>query len=119
MKSFIAAALFAASASAQECDSMCAMIYSVDPVTCMCVPISWMECHPQYNPAPDCNQRDVDTSMGRDWMANPYMGDYWYSDSEDDNDVGEWMNGIVMGDGATGVFASAASIMAVFLAILA
>ena len=31
---------------AEECDMMCAMIYSFDPVTCSCVPIEWMECHP-------------------------------------------------------------------------
>ena len=32
--------------AAKECDLVCAMIYSVDPESCACVPIEWMECHP-------------------------------------------------------------------------
>lgn len=44
----------------KECDLMCAMIYSIDPVNCRCVPIPGMECHPQYNPPEDCKQTKND-----------------------------------------------------------
>ena len=50
--SFAFASLFAA-ASAKRCDIMCMDIMSVDKETCTCVPIEWMECHPQYNK--NCN----------------------------------------------------------------
>ena len=30
----------------QECDLMCAAIYSFDLETCQCKAIEWMECHP-------------------------------------------------------------------------
>ena len=34
---------------AHACDITCAAIYSVDTDACACVPITMMECHPQYN----------------------------------------------------------------------
>ena len=46
MKTVVASFLAAISVSAKDCDIMCAMIYSQDPETCMCVPIAWMECAP-------------------------------------------------------------------------
>ena len=58
------------------CEIACAAIYSVDPDTCECVPIEWMECHPQYNE--ECNQYDTDEEMGRDPEENPYKTEQWY-----------------------------------------
>ena len=49
---------------------MCAAIYNLDPNTCQCVPIEWMECHPQYNSK--CNQWVTDEDKGRDPSKNPY-----------------------------------------------
>ena len=78
MKSYLAATMSAAVTMAQkeECDLMCMMIYSFDPETCACVPIEWMECHPQYNN--NCSQLDYDYSKGRDYSANPYKKEEWY-----------------------------------------
>ena len=58
------------------CDLFCIGIYSVDIENCECVPIKYMECHPQYNA--DCNQREYDISVGRDPSDNPYINDDWY-----------------------------------------
>ena len=76
-----------------------------------------MECHPQYNPETYCNQRDIDIAMGRDWTTNPYMNEDWYQ-GEEDTDLWEMMDDMIM-SGATGVFTSAATILAVSLATLA
>ena len=83
-----AAAIMATRAFATECDLMCAMIYSVDQETCKCVPIAWMECHPQYNPASDCYQRQEDVNRGRNPEDNPYSngGDQWYENNLIAND---------------------------------
>ena len=104
---------------------MCAMIYSVDSVNCECVPIAWMECHPQYNPSPDCNQRDIDIAMGRDFMQSPYMLEEWYglfpSEDADEEEInaGDALRDVFIMSGATGVLAIAATIVAASLAILA
>ena len=79
MKTFTVGSLMtvmAVSSSAQECDLMCAMIYSLDQEACACVPIKWMECHPQYRL--ECDQRVYDTNQGRDPDQNPYSHDDWY-----------------------------------------
>ena len=68
---FIASVAAVAMARASACDLICAAIYSVDPVACDCVPIEWMECHPQYRL--DCNQRTYDIEHGRDPRDNPYQ----------------------------------------------
>ena len=65
--------------AAAECDIMCAMIYSVDMDKCECVPISWMECHPQYGWG--CDQRETDIKMGRNPDENPYRYEEWYEES--------------------------------------
>ena len=45
----VLAATITTQAFAQECDIICMGIYSIDEVACECVPIEWMECHPQYH----------------------------------------------------------------------
>ena len=72
----IAATLLAGLIHARQCDIMCMGIYSVDPVTCTCVPIKYMECHPQYGD--NCKQPQKDIDMGRDWRRNPYRDDDWF-----------------------------------------
>ena len=69
MKSLFVVASFSATATA-VCDLMCAAIYSVDEENCKCVPIEWMECHPQYNE--NCNQYAYDKKAGRNPEKNPY-----------------------------------------------
>ena len=85
MKTF---AVLAASMATQAfaCDLMCIAIYSVDPMTCSCVPIEWMECHPQYNFGQTneiCNQRKEDEMRGRNPDYNPYQNESWYKENQD------------------------------------
>ena len=61
---------------AQDCDLMCAAIYSFDSENCACVEIEWMECHPQYNV--ECNQAEYDASVNRNPEDNPYIEEDWY-----------------------------------------
>ena len=70
--------MMATVSQAQECDMMCMMIYSFNPETCSCDLISWMECHPQYNPDKDCNQMKEDEARGRNPYDNPYAKEEWY-----------------------------------------
>ena len=76
--SFAIASLFAA-AFAKRCNIGCIATMSVDEETCTCVPIMWMECHPQYNL--NCNQSYYDLNAGRDPYQNPYKNDAWYFES--------------------------------------
>ena len=72
MKSATVISLLTTATFAQkfECQMMCAAIYSVDYESCSCVPIKFMECHPQYNN--DCIQADYDEAHGRNPEKNPY-----------------------------------------------
>ena len=79
IKTISAAVLLASQAHA--CDIVCAAIYSVDTDACACVPITMMECHPQYNSGlVSCNQEMYDEAAGRDTSLG-YIGETWYWDS--------------------------------------
>ena len=78
MKSLFVVASLSATATA-VCNLMCAGIYTLDLEKCECVPIEYMECHPQYNV--DCNQYAYDKKAGRDPNDNPYKSESWYQDS--------------------------------------
>ena len=81
----VLAATITTQAFAQECDIICMGIYSIDEVACECVPIEWMECHPQYHNGeqnPDCNQWEVDEEEDRLPWKNPYQDEEWYIENE-------------------------------------
>ena len=78
MKSLFVVASLSATVTA-VCDLMCAAIYSVDQENCKCVPIKWMECHPQYKE--NCNQYAYDKKASRDPEKNPFRKEKWYTDS--------------------------------------
>ena len=82
MKTASFAALLAtmATQAPADCDLFCIAIYSVDVENCACVPIEWMECHPQYT-EDGCNQKQLDISSGRDPDLNPYKTEEWYKKS--------------------------------------
>ena len=80
---FAAAIVAIMSDAALGCDMMCAAIYSQDEF-CNCVPIAWMECHPQYNMGmlnQNCNQEKEDHYRERRPEDNPYKYDNWYKEN--------------------------------------
>lgn len=60
---------------------MCETNFEVDPVTCTCAPLNWMECEPGYKPTLDCNQWETDAMKGRDPRLNPFSDEDWYKTS--------------------------------------
>ena len=53
---------FTSEEKVRECDLMCAAIYSVDMVNCVCVPILGLECSAQYGS--HCDQKEYDLGKG-------------------------------------------------------
>ena len=91
MKQYFAiASVLAIIGYAADCDIMCAAIYSVDSEKCECIPIEYMECHPQYWEGKEdtCNQVSLDLAYEQDFGRiagyNPYQGQQWYEDQKEE-----------------------------------